>query len=1119
MNGAMEKAKVLYIEDDSHQRITLARHLRAKGYSVTSAASGQTGLRFVKNRSFDVILCDLNMPEMSGLEVLEKIRLKNPEIPFIILSSRGTASHAIKAIKKGANHFALKPIEINQIVITIEQAIEKAKIQKQLRDTQDDLRIVSENVPDIIYSLNPKGEFISLSPSVELTMGYKPSELIATSVFRVIHPDDQKKVKESFMKSVKSLDTKVKTLQFRMVSKTGEIKYFEIRRKMVWENGQMLRNDGIARDISHRIILEEKLKEYHEEMAKANLDLLTAQKNLEDKNTEMEKLFMELSTNKDELQTILDTSPAVIILVDKKGIIKASNRKVADFFGLSLDEVVNTGFNEFNEKIKDNFEDSNQFIKLIKSLKKSPDCVDHIDTQEFYKRGIRVIKHKPGLLSPVCCRVQDKDSREIGFLWIYNDITHMKRADEQVHTIVNSSPIPTIISRLEDGKILYANEELANLVGLKIEELIGRNSPDFYYNLEDRKIVVESLRRDGYLRNFETQIKKVDGSVIWMIFTLRATQLGGEKVILGWLYDINERKKVEEAIATRLRYEEGVAACSKALMRDAPTKDALTEALNHLLKASGTSRVYIFENFEDPEDGLCLKLTHEVCAPGVSSNLDDPVLQHGAYKQGFERWRKTLSRGKSIQGFVESFPQSERVILDPQGILSILVLPLRVDGKWYGFIGFDDVEIRRVWNEEDIRLLQTAADIVDDYIERRKFEEILRVSEERFRSLVENAKDIIYSITPNGEITYLSPKFTDLLGYKTSDYLGKSFSMLLPPDDAKNSIELFQRTLKSGQKESGFEFRMSHKDGSLKWFTSNFSAILDENGKVMEIVGIAHDITEMKNVLDDLALTNKILRETQMQLVQSEKMASLGSLVAGIAHEINTPIGAVSSMYDTLSKTLERLKVILKSRFHEEYKQQPTLRSAYEVIDDSNKVIKSGTDRVINIVKRLKSFARLDEAELKTVDIHEGLEDTLTLIHHELKHNIKVIKEFGDTPPISCFPGQLNQVFLNLLINSKQAIKNKGIISIKTFVKDKKVHIVIKDTGSGIRKENLKKVFDPGFTTKGRGVGAGLGLSISYQIIQDHKGEIKVESELGKGTAFTIILPMDLEKQHEYSNK
>jgi signal transduction histidine kinase len=165
---------------------------------------------------------------------------------------------------------------------------------------------------------------------------------------------------------------------------------------------------------------------------------------------------------------------------------------------------------------------------------------------------------------------------------------------------------------------------------------------------------------------------------------------------------------------------------------------------------------------------------------------------------------------------------------------------------------------------------------------------------------------------------------------------------------------------------------------------------------------------------------------------------------------------------------------------------------------------------VINIVRRLKSFARLDEAELKTVDIHEGLEDTLILIHHELKHNITVVKNFGDVPPLSCFPGQLNQVFLNLLINSKQAIKGKGTISITTFVKNNKTHIVIKDNGVGIPKEKLRRIFDPGFTTKGRGVGAGLGLSICYQIIQDHRGEIKVESVLGKGATFTVVLPMDL---------
>ena len=148
---------------------------------------------------------------------------------------------------------------------------------------------------------------------------------------------------------------------------------------------------------------------------------------------------------------------------------------------------------------------------------------------------------------------------------------------------------------------------------------------------------------------------------------------------------------------------------------------------------------------------------------------------------------------------------------------------------------------------------------------------------------------------------------------------------------------------------------------------------------------------------------------------------------------------------------------------------------------------------------------------MNTVNIHEGLEDTLTLIHHEIKHNITVTKNFSDIPPISCFPGQLNQVFLNLLINCKQAIKGKGTIDLTTYARDNKVYVVIKDSGVGIPKETIAKIFDPGFTTKGSGVGTGLGLSICYQIIQDHRGKIEVESEVGKGSTFTIILPMNLD--------
>jgi PAS domain S-box-containing protein len=931
----MTKIRLLYIESDEIQRRKLSSSLRSKGYSVTTAASEQAGIRLFEKRSFDAILCDLNKPKIDGVEVLQRIRYRNSNIPFIIFAASGSVAQAKTAIKKGADYFILEPKKINEIIIIIEQVIEKKRLEKQTSDSQAFFRMVIENVPDVIYSLNPKGEFISLSPSVEHVMGYKPSELIGVSVFKVIHPEDRLRVKESFMKSAKSADPEDKILQFRMVTKAGKTKHFEIRRKIALENGRMVRNDGVVRDITHRVILEQKLKKYHEQMAEANLNMQAVQDELRAKNQEMENLLKEQSKHEDELQTVIDSIPSVIFLVDHNGIIKASNRSVSDYFGVSPDEIIGSSYDEFVESIKSNFEDFDKFLGEHKHCKRSPDCAGQLSMSDIYRRGVRVLKHKPGILSPTCYSVLDKDNQDRGLVWVYTDVSFIRHADEQVHTIVDSSPIPTIISRLEDGTILYANEELADLVGLTAEELIGRKTPDFYYNPGDRDVVIKSLDRDGYLRNFETQIKKADGAVIWMIFSLVVTHISGEEVVLGFLYDISERKKAEEA---------------------------------------------------------------------------------------------------------------------------------------------------------------------------------LRVSEERFRNLVENANDIIYSLTPKGEISYLSPKFTDILGYEISEYLGKPFSLLIHPDDAKKSIESFQKGLKGGQRESGFEFRIKHKEGHQCWFVSRSSAIFDQNGNIMEIVGVAHDITEMKKILDDLKLANETLRETQAQLVQSEKMASLGSLVAGIAHEINTPIGAVSSMYDTLSRSLENLDEIIKSKFPADFIQLSRVKSIFKILDDSNQVIRSGTERVVDIVRRLKSFARLDEAELKTVNIHEGLEDTLILIHHELKHKIRVIKKFGDIPLITCFPGQLNQVFLNLLINSKQAIKDKGTIRISTFAKDDKVHIVFKDNGVGISKANLNRVFDPGFTTKGRGVGAGLGLSICYQIIQEHKGSLTVESELGKGTTFTVVLPTNLEE-------
>lgn len=248
--------------------------------------------------------------------------------------------------------------------------------------------------------------------------------------------------------------------------------------------------------------------------------------------------------------------------------------------------------------------------------------------------------------------------------------------------------------------------------------------------------------------------------------------------------------------------------------------------------------------------------------------------------------------------------------------------------------------------------------------------------------------------------------------------------------------------------------------------------------------------------------------KAKAQLIQSEKMASLGLLVAGLAHEINTPLGAIHSNNDTLSKSLEKMKGIFEA--HSELASEERNQSASHLAGIMSEVCRNmslATERLIAIVGSLKNFARLDEAEFQKANIHEGIDSTLTIVQHQFKNRINVEKHYGVIPLVECHPNGINQVFMNILVNAGQAIPDRGTITITTSARDGLVRIAISDTGTGIPEGNLPKVFDPGFTTKGVGVGTGLGLSICYRIIQEHQGTIEVES--GKqGTTFTIVLPI-----------
>lgn len=272
------------------------------------------------------------------------------------------------------------------------------------------------------------------------------------------------------------------------------------------------------------------------------------------------------------------------------------------------------------------------------------------------------------------------------------------------------------------------------------------------------------------------------------------------------------------------------------------------------------------------------------------------------------------------------------------------------------------------------------------------------------------------------------------------------------------------------------------------------------------------DITERVRALqkirayaDELEATNRELKSAQAQLVQTEKMAALGSLVAGVAHEINTPLGSIHAGGDLTRRALGIIERYLADPNPESLAQA---NKAVAALIETNSTTRIASARIIEIVRSLRSFARLDEADLKRADLIEGLESTLTLLRHELKNRITVEKDFQRLPAIECHPNQLNQVFMNILVNAVQAIDGQGTIRISTRCDDGYVIIEISDTGRGISAANLARVFDPGFTTKGVGVGTGLGLSISYRIVADHRGTIEARSEPGRGTTFTIRLPV-----------
>lgn len=401
----------------------------------------------------------------------------------------------------------------------------------------------------------------------------------------------------------------------------------------------------------------------------------------------------------------------------------------------------------------------------------------------------------------------------------------------------------------------------------------------------------------------------------------------------------------------------------------------------------------------------------------------------------------------------------------------------------------------------------------------------------RLNSIVSSLDDAIWSARPDlSEILFLSPAAEKVSGYPRERFFQDPalWLNLVHPEDRPRFDAAMDRL--AGRKPVQVDYRIVRADGEIRWVHAQMRLGVDEAGMPARVDGIVVDITPHKQAED--ALQNKHaelqaayhqLQDLQGQLLQSEKMASIGQLAAGVAHEINNPIGYIYSNLASLQGYIQDLFALVET-----YEKAESLLPDGEVLstvraekkridlefirDDLRSLIdesREGATRVKQIVQDLKDFSHVGaDDQWQWSDLHKGLDSTLNIVWNELKYKAEVTKDYGDTPEIECLPSQINQVFMNMLVNAAHAIEGKGVIRIRTGREGERVWVEIADSGKGIAPEHLKKIFEPFFTTKPVGKGTGLGLSVSYNIVQKHGGQVEVSSEVGKGTTFRVWLPI-----------
>jgi PAS domain S-box-containing protein len=715
----------------------------------------------------------------------------------------------------------------------------------------------------------------------------------------------------------------------------------------------------------------------------------------------------------------------------------------------------------------------------------------------------------------------------------------------------------------EQNLCIVWNRECERITGYPASEIVGNPNvwelmyPDAAYR---QQMLIQWQQQGNYYRNWEWQLTCKDGT----IKTIAWSNISQNYPIPGWAtwgvgIDITELKQAESLLAGQNRVLEMIAAGISL-----PT---ILEVVVHFIEAqSHQMRCSV------------LLLDEEGCKLRVGAAPSFPE----AYNQAIDGMNIGPNAGScGTAAYLKQAVIVEDIASDPlwevcrdlalsHGFRACWSMPIFAStGQVLGTFAIYYSQPRTP-SEAEQKLLVKATHLAGIAIERQRFIAALNQSEQRYQTLAQVAPVGIFHTDTQGLCRYVNERWSHLTGLNCQESLGNGWLNAIYPEDRDRVCrQLLQATLQQESFQS--EFRFLRPDGSIVWVLSQCVVLVDDADQVTGYVGSVTDITDRKQAeiardtkqaqlqeqTHQLQQTLYKLQQTQSQLVQTEKMSSLGQLVAGVAYEINNPINFIyGNLAHARAYTQDLLLVI--NLYQQHYKNPPKeIQVTIEELDldflceDLPKLLRSmevGAERICQIIRCLRNFSRLDEAGMKPVDIHEGIESTLLILQNRLKErsgypSIEIIRKYGNLPLVECYADQLNQVFMNCLTNAidaleehsalhslQQLIAEPSTITIQTeFVpgassysnelnlrntlskalNQDRVLLKIIDNGPGMSEEVRTRLFDPFFTTKPVGKGTGLGLAISYQIVvEKHGGRIWCESKVGEGAAFMIEIPI-----------